>query len=52
MQSARAQVLAQRLEQGALAPPIGARYPLDAVDEALTKIDERRALGKVTLTVR
>jgi NADPH2:quinone reductase len=39
------------LEAGLLAPPIGARHPLDDVVAALTEIDERRALGKVTLTV-
>jgi NADPH2:quinone reductase len=40
------------LEQGALTPPIGSRFPLEAVGDALAEIDERRALGKVTLTVR
>ena len=40
------------LESGALAPPIGSRHPLDDVAAALTEIDERRAQGKVTLTVR
>ena len=40
------------LESGALAPPIGSRHPLDDVSAALTEIDERRAQGKVTLTVR
>ena len=40
------------LESGALAPPIGTRHPLDDVAAALTEIDERRAHGKVTLTVR
>ena len=40
------------LESGALAPPIGSRHPLDDVVAALTEIDERRARGKVTLTVR
>jgi NADPH2:quinone reductase len=40
------------LENGALDPPIGARHPLDDVAAALTEIDERRAHGKVTLTVR
>lgn len=40
------------LESGALAPPIGARHPLDDVAAALGEIDERRAHGKVTLTVR
>src|SRR6478752_7437980 len=40
------------LESGALAPPIGTRHPLDDVGAALAEIDERRAHGKVTLTVR
>jgi NADPH2:quinone reductase len=40
------------LESGALAPPIGTRHPLDDVAGALAEIDERRAQGKVTLTVR
>jgi NADPH2:quinone reductase len=40
------------LESGLLAPPIGTRHPLDDVVGALTEIDERRARGKVTLTVR
>jgi len=40
------------LESGALAPPIGSRHPLDDVAAALTEIEERRAQGKVTLTVR
>lgn len=37
---------------GQLAPPISTRHPLDDVVAALTEIDERRAHGKVTLTVR
>ncbi|HSU74282.1 MAG TPA: zinc-binding dehydrogenase, partial [Terrabacter sp.] len=40
------------LTTGQLAPPIGSRHPLDDVAAALTEIDERRAHGKVTLTVR
>ncbi|MCU1535926.1 MAG: Alcohol dehydrogenase zinc-binding domain protein [Humibacillus sp.] len=40
------------LEQGLLDPPIGSRHTLDDVVAALTEIDERRAQGKVTLTVR
>ena len=40
------------LEQGLLDPPIGSRHPLDDVVAALTEIDERRAHGKVTLTIR
>jgi NADPH2:quinone reductase len=37
---------------GQLAPPISSRHALDDVVGALTEIDERRAHGKVTLTVR
>jgi NADPH2:quinone reductase len=40
------------LEQGLIDPPVGASHPLDDVVAALTEIDERRARGKVTLTVR
>ncbi|GAB3068967.1 NADPH:quinone oxidoreductase family protein [Intrasporangium mesophilum] len=40
------------LEAGLLAPPIGSRHRLADVAAALAEIDERRALGKVTLTVR
>jgi NADPH2:quinone reductase len=40
------------LDSGALAPLVGTRHPLDDVAAALTEIDERRAHGKVTLTVR
>ncbi|WP_374970835.1 NADPH:quinone oxidoreductase family protein [Terrabacter sp. BE26] len=40
------------LTTGQLAPPIGSRHPLEDVAAALTEIDERRAHGKVTLTVR
>jgi NADPH2:quinone reductase len=40
------------LEAGALAPPLATSHPLDDVAAALAEIDERRALGKVTLTVR
>lgn len=39
------------LEQGALAPLVGNTYPLAEAAAALTEIDERRALGKVVLTV-
>ena len=40
------------LESGAIDPPIGSTHPLEDVAAALTEIDERRALGKVTLRVR
>ena len=40
------------LERGLLDPPIGSRHALDDVAAALGEIDERRATGKVTITVR
>ncbi|MDN5790966.1 MAG: NADPH:quinone oxidoreductase family protein [Micrococcales bacterium] len=40
------------LERGALDPPIGATFELDDVAAALAELDERRAVGKVTLRVR
>ena len=40
------------LQQGLLNPPIGSRHALDDVAAALAEIDERRATGKVTITVR
>ncbi|GAA6525363.1 NADPH:quinone oxidoreductase family protein [Intrasporangium sp. DVR] len=40
------------LESGAIDPPIGSSHPLDEVAAALAEIDERRAVGKVTLRVR
>ncbi|MDV3221127.1 NADPH:quinone oxidoreductase family protein [Intrasporangium sp.] len=40
------------LENGSIDPLIGSTHPLDEVAAALTEIDERRALGKVTLRVR
>ncbi|HKX67747.1 MAG TPA: NADPH:quinone oxidoreductase family protein [Intrasporangium sp.] len=40
------------LESGAVDPPIGSTHPLEDVAAALAEIDERRALGKVTLRVR
>ncbi|MDN5795719.1 MAG: NADPH:quinone oxidoreductase family protein [Intrasporangium sp.] len=40
------------LEDGRLDPPLGASHPLEDVAAALRELDERRAVGKVTLTVR
>ncbi len=40
------------IESGAVAPIVGARFPLDRAPEALREIDERRATGKVVLEVR
>ncbi len=40
------------LERGALDPPIGSTHPLADAAAALVEIDERRALGKVTLRLR
>ncbi|NHN55448.1 NADPH:quinone oxidoreductase family protein [Calidifontibacter sp. DB0510] len=37
---------------GRFDPPIGARFPLDQLGEALTALAERRVTGKVLLTVR
>lgn len=37
---------------GALAAPIGHRLPLESAAEALALMDERRAVGKVVLTMR
>jgi NADPH2:quinone reductase len=40
------------IASGALAAPIGHDLPLDEAAEALALMDERRAVGKVVLTVR
>lgn len=40
------------LEDGRLDPPLGSAHPLADVAAALRELDERRATGKVTLTVR
>jgi NADPH2:quinone reductase len=40
------------VESGAVAPIVGARFPLDRAAEALREIDARRATGKVVLDVR
>ena len=39
------------IEAGRVAPPIGASFPLAAAADALRLIDDRRAVGKVVLTV-
>ena len=44
--------LLPHIESGALLPPVGATYPLENVSDALQTIDERRATGKVVLTLR
>jgi NADPH2:quinone reductase len=44
--------LLPRLEAGDIDPVIGNRYPLERAAEALLELDERRAQGKVLLTVR
>lgn len=44
--------LAPLIENGAVAPIVGARRPLERAAEALREIDERRATGKVVLDVR
>ena len=40
------------VEQGAIRPIVGARFPLERAAEALKLIDERGATGKVVLDVR
>jgi len=40
------------IEAGAVAPIVGARFPLERAAQALGEIDERRATGKVVLDVR
>ncbi|WP_224390016.1 NADPH:quinone oxidoreductase family protein [Pseudonocardia sp. ICBG1293] len=37
------------IRQGAVAPVVGATFPLDRAAEALAVVDERRALGKVVV---
>jgi NADPH2:quinone reductase len=44
--------LAAMIEDGSVAPIVGARFPLEQAAEALKVLDERRALGKVVLDVR
>jgi NADPH2:quinone reductase len=44
--------LGSLIENGDIAPIVGARYPLDHAADALREIDERRATGKVVLDVR
>jgi NADPH2:quinone reductase len=43
--------LLPHLTSGAISPPIGATFDLDDAVDALTTLDERRATGKVVLTV-
>jgi NADPH2:quinone reductase len=43
--------LLPHLESGSLRPPIGARFPLERAGDALVQIDERRATGKVLISV-
>lgn len=40
------------LQAGRLDPVIGSRYPLEQAAQALAELDERRAAGKVLLTLR
>jgi NADPH2:quinone reductase len=40
------------LASGRLDPPLGESYPLERAGEAIAALDERRATGKVLLTVR
>jgi NADPH2:quinone reductase len=43
-------VIADMMDSGAVAPVVGARFPLEQAGEALTLLDERGATGKVVLT--
>ena len=43
--------LLPHLTSGAINPPVGATFDLDAASDALLTLDERRATGKVLLTV-
>ncbi|MDX1381439.1 MAG: zinc-binding dehydrogenase, partial [Xanthomonadales bacterium] len=45
------QELAQMAESGVLNPRVTASYPLDRYVDAFAAITERRALGKVVLTM-
>jgi len=44
--------LLPHLESGALDPILGTSFPLDRTADALIELDQRRATGKVILTVR
>jgi NADPH2:quinone reductase len=44
--------LAGMIEEGAVRPLVGERFPLERASDALKLIDERRATGKVVLEVR
>jgi NADPH2:quinone reductase len=44
--------LAPLLADGKLDPPLGSRYPLERAGDAITELDERRATGKVVLSLR
>ena len=46
------QKLQPHLEAGEFTPPVGATFALENTTDALLAIDERRALGKVVLTLR
>ena len=44
--------LVPHIDAGALLAPIAAAYPLDSVVEALRELDDRKAMGKVVLSLR
>jgi NADPH2:quinone reductase len=44
--------LVPHLESGAIDPPLGSSYPLAQASAAVRELDERRAAGKVVLTLR
>lgn len=44
--------LAQMWEAGGIRPLVSSRYPLECAADALRELDERRAIGKIVLSVR
>lgn len=46
-----AEALARMIAEGVVKPIVGARFPLDQAVEALRMLEERRALGKIVLSM-
>ncbi len=44
--------ITELMQTGAIDPPVGAEYPLDQVGVAIADLGERRAVGKVVVTLR
>jgi NADPH2:quinone reductase len=44
--------IARMVDEGAVRPIVGERFPLERASDALRALDERRATGKVVLDVR